>query len=397
MTSPRLLVTATLASVLIACGNSPPAMEPAPSFTDGTRLVARAYSFPGAEPLFVGVYDQEEKVACTFRTAHDGKLRCMPTYVDPALDSTPEHWVEGFEQPGDESTPRLRSHHVASADGGSFPNRVSGELYDSQASWGCSPVARSKDQPSDARCLPRYAGGTGFYFANPGCTEALAISFGPAPSVTVTADGAVHAAGAAFTTPPFVKVGTECTLLEQPMDGLVRVGAPLQEDAVTDVEIATRGTGRLSVRSLETGGQPLATLLFSEESPPRTGLTAPYHDNTLGIDCYPHGILSDEGGSGVRCLPADSEIIPEGGLANAYADPACTKMVINTTRQTLVATFRAYVTRVVRLGEYSETAYEKTGDGCRENRRLTGRVVLDEVPMTTYAALEPAMGLGPTY
>jgi hypothetical protein len=383
--------------LVAACDNSPPGfVAGGVSYTDGTRLVARAYSFPGAEPLFVGVYDKEEKMACTFRTAGDGKLRCMPTYVDPALDATPEHWVEGTEQPGDESTPRLRSHHVTSADGGRFPNRVSGELYDAQASWGCSPVVRDKDKPAEARCLPRYAGGTGFYFANPSCTEALAISYGPAPSVTVMADGAVHAAGPAFTTAPFVKVGTECTLLEQPMDGLIRVGAPLREDAVTNVEIAARGTGRLSVRKLETGGQPLATLLFSEESAPRTGLTAPYHDNTLGIDCYPHGILSDDG-TGVRCLPADSEIIPEGSLPNAYSDPACTKMVINTTRKSLVATFRAYVTRVLRLGDYSETAYENTGDGCRENRRLTGRVVLDEVPMTTYAELEPTMGLRPTY
>jgi hypothetical protein len=400
MTSPRLLLTGAFAALTVAaCGNSPPVTGPVAgpsSSIDGTRLIARSYSFPGTEPLFVNVYDKEEKTACSFRTARDGKLRCMPEYVDPALDTTPEHWVEGTEQPGDEQTPRLRSNHVASADGGLFPNRVSGELYDAEGAWACNPVPRSKDQPFDARCLPHYAGGTGFFFADASCSEALAATYvvGDPPLMIVLPDGALHAAGGVFTASPFAKVGADCTALEQPVDGLVRVGAALPEDAVTPVEIAARGTGRLALRRLETGGHALGTVSFSERSVPGTGVKGPYRDNTLGIDCYPHGVLA--GAGEVRCVPSDAEIIPTGSLMN-YEDPACTRPVVNTTLLTVVMTFRGYVDKVHRLGDYSKTAYTWVGGSCTEYRKGTGRVLLEEVPITTYAKLEPTMGIGPTY
>src|SRR4051794_6758939 len=40
-----------------------------PTFIDGTRLVAQTYLVPGTEPLFVGVFDRQENVACAFRIA----------------------------------------------------------------------------------------------------------------------------------------------------------------------------------------------------------------------------------------------------------------------------------------------------------------------------------------
>ena len=49
-----------------------------PTFTDGSRLVAQSFSSPGTVPLFVGIYDRSEGVACAFGPAADGSLRCLP-------------------------------------------------------------------------------------------------------------------------------------------------------------------------------------------------------------------------------------------------------------------------------------------------------------------------------
>jgi hypothetical protein len=387
MTRPRLLVVVALVVALAAsaCGNSPPQGPAAgPAFTDGTRLVARSYSFPGTEPLFIGVFDRQEMTPCSFRTARDGKLRCLPVYLDPALDDAPEQWVEGTEQPGDESTPRLRSHHVVSADGGRFPNRVSGELYDAQSSWGCSPVPRGKDQAQGVRCLPRYVSAPDFFFADASCSESLAMALGAqSPMVAVLPNGALHAVGPAFTTSPFVKNGTECTSTAA-VEGLLRVGAPLPEDVVTGVEIAARGTGRLALRTLEKDGLALGTTSFVVGDVPTHVPTGPYVDHTLGIDCQPFGVLN---GNEIRCLPSDAEYLPLGSIQN-FADPGCTQPVVNTTRLTAVLTFRGFASEIRRLGDYSQTAYTSSVDGCRENARGTGRVVLDEVPATTFAKLD---------
>lgn len=386
MALPRSFALVAFASLAAsACGNSPPTSPvDAPTFADGTRLLARSYSYPGTAPLFVGVYDQQAMSPCSFRIARDGKLRCMPGYVDPALDDAPEQWVEGTEQAGDEPTPRLRSHYVVSTDGGRFPNRVSGDLYDAQASWGCNPVPRGMDQPQGVRCLPRYVTAPEFFFADAACSESLAMVFGgEKPVLAVLPDGALHAVGPAFTEPPFMKVGTGCTATA-PLEGLLRVGAPLPEDAVAGVEIAARGTGRLALRTLESDGHALGVFRFSDDGTPKRVTTGPYVDHSLGVDCQPFGVLS---GNEVRCLPTEAEHVLLGESQN-FEDPACTKPVVNTTKSMAVLIFRGFATEVRRLGDHSKTAYTMMADGCREFIKGAGRVILDEVPMTTFAKLD---------
>jgi hypothetical protein len=73
-----------LACVSIVAACSAPATSPGePSaVVSGTRLQARQWTAPGVAPLTVAIFDGERHQECQFRTATDGKLRCLPVSED---------------------------------------------------------------------------------------------------------------------------------------------------------------------------------------------------------------------------------------------------------------------------------------------------------------------------
>jgi hypothetical protein len=58
-------------------GVEPPDRPDVPD-TDGDRLIARTFSFPGGTPVQTSWYDQELEAPCSFGVAADGQLRCIP-------------------------------------------------------------------------------------------------------------------------------------------------------------------------------------------------------------------------------------------------------------------------------------------------------------------------------
>jgi hypothetical protein len=170
----------------------------------------------------------------------------------------------------------------------------------------------------------------------------------------------------------------------------VRVGAPLPADAVPLVDVVARGTGRLALRMLESESKRLAAVHFSDAYAPYGDATGPYRDSALGLSCQPVWTTDGE----YRCLPGDAHYAAAAWI-NAFADPACTQRVINTSKLTAVilgardASGRTPAIEVRRLDtSYTPTAYTLTGSTCSENRRLTGRRLLDGVPLSTYARLD---------
>jgi len=149
-----------------------------PTFADGSRLKAQSYVVDGAAPLFVGIYDAQEKVACEFRQATDGKLRCLPATsigaVDPATVLPPERWQEGTETAGEATGLRLRQNRIASSDGGFFPSWINGPLSDDTRAEPCLPdTTREADGSGLGVCMPRHAMNRKIDFSDAGCTQPL--------------------------------------------------------------------------------------------------------------------------------------------------------------------------------------------------------------------------------
>src|SRR6266545_4627947 len=73
---PTLLLLSTL-GLLPACGDDDSA-RPDEVWVEGDRLTIRETSFPGGEPVQLGLYDEVLATRCTFRLAADGQRRCLP-------------------------------------------------------------------------------------------------------------------------------------------------------------------------------------------------------------------------------------------------------------------------------------------------------------------------------
>jgi hypothetical protein len=364
-------------------------------FTDGTRLVARWYAFAGTTPLFAGITDLQEKTPCRFARASDGQLRCLPETLAPPADP-PERWAAGTEQVGDDPTTRVRSHWITSADGGRFPNRFTGELYDAKAARACAPAARPGSEGLLTVCMPPSAWATGYDFADDRCKEPLAIKLTEAemPALIVLADGTFHEVGAPFMGQLYSNQapgGCGPSLPSAPF--YVRAGALLPSDAVPAIEIAPRGTGRLALRMLEAEGVALGSVSFSDAFSPSTARPGPYVDSTLGLDCQPVWTADGE----PRCLPSAATYVSGPSLQN-FADPGCTQPVSNSRGLLVVlgprdASGRSPALEVRRLdADVAPEAYRLYEDGiCRSYPKGAGRRILDAVPLSTYALLEASL------
>jgi hypothetical protein len=376
-----------LSVVSVACGGgpaAPPRFDP--TFTDGARLVARQVTYPGAPPVFAGIHDQTEGVACDFRAAGDGSLRCLPD--DAAAGDTPERWVLGAAMPEPPTGQRLRRHEIHGADGSRFPDRWAGELYDDVAGQPCAADFRTS--PDDGFCLPPHAD-IGAFFADTACSEPVAIlwSSGPEPVVAVAPDGAVRAVSEPWTGATFYRAGTTCQ--ELTVTGgttrVYRVGEALPAGTVAPVQLALQGSGRLAAHVLAARGLPLTTRRFHLTSSYPSLQSAPYHDRDLGLACAP----LTTAGQAILCLPADAAFDTRPDLLD-FADPGCTQPVISLRRAFAIFAQAdpagPLVTEVHRVADTpSATGYALLAAGCTEYLKGAGYPVGDSVPLPSFASL----------
>lgn len=373
-----------------------------PTFVDGTRLVAQTYSFPGTAPLFVGIFDRQEKVACAFRTASDGQLRCLPPSQPNVPEPMPaERWQAGTEMAVAATGLRLRQHRIIGADGSSFPSWISGELMDETSSQPCRPdTTREQDGTGEGVCLPRHAVATGVFFADAACTVAAAQhETDLVPLLIATPKREVFALGEKLVGMPFIQFasGGPCSPFSDGSSGrFYRVGAPLPADTVADVRVVPRGTERLMVQTVEFQGAGVVHVRHNGQSLPYGG-AGPYYDRSLGMLCRPTWTTSGE----LRCVPDSAYYVPEAWLTN-FADPACTQPVINIDAPTAVvlrsdATLARQVVVQVRrvVGEYTQTGYSRennTARECREYLKGAGYPLGDVVPLDSFATVEARTG-----
>ena len=347
-----------------------------PTFIDGTRLVAQTYWVPGTEPLFVGVFDRQENVACAFRIASDGQLRCLPPSQPNLPDPMPaDRWQAGTEEPIVSTGLRLRQHRIVGLDGLAFPSWMSGELMDDASSEPCRPETSSeKNGTGEGVCLPRHALATGVFFADVACTALIAQpGTGVTPMLVATPKREVFALGEKVVGATFIQyaMGAVCTEFPAGSGDFYRVGAPLPAGTVASLRLAPRGTERLMLETIEFQGAGVAHVRHHGQSSPYAG-DGPYYDRTLGTLCRPTWTATGE----LRCVPADALYVSDTSLTN-FADSNCTQPVVNGNMVPSAVVLRAdstqgrqVVVAVRRIGtEYSKTAYSRqnnTAGECRE-------------------------------
>ena len=373
-----------------------------PTFIDGTRLVAQTYWFPGTEPLFVGVFDRQENVACAFRVASDGQLRCLPPSKPNVPDPMPEgRWQAGTEEPVVATGLRLRQHRIVGLDGSAFPSWISGELMDDASSEPCRPeTTDEKDGTGEGVCLPRHALATGVFFADAACTALIAQpGTGVTPVLVATPKREVFSLGEKVVGATFIQyaMGAVCTEFPAGSGDFYRVGAPLPAGTVASVRLAPRGTERLMLETIEFQGAGVVHVRHNGQSSPYAG-DGPYYDRSLGTSCRPTWTATGE----LRCVPADALYVSEASLTN-FADSNCTQPVVNGNMVTSAVVLRAdstqgrqVVVAVRRIGtEYSKTAYSRqnnTAGECREFLKGSGYPLGDIIPVDSFAAVEARTG-----
>jgi hypothetical protein len=175
-------IAVVLASIGGGCGGggAPADMwtDPGADFRDGSRLIARTFSYPGSPALFVGIFDRARGVECEFGVATDNKLRCLPADgvgpVDPTTVEPADQWQEGVEAAG-AGTGRVLRNEIHATDGGIFPNRISGDFIDAGFGQPCNPdVVSPPGDRGDGVCLPGSAFAGDNFFSGAGCSVELA-------------------------------------------------------------------------------------------------------------------------------------------------------------------------------------------------------------------------------
>ncbi len=369
-------------------------------FRDGTRLVARTYSFTGTAPLFVGIYDRQEKVDCEFSRATDDKLRCLPlnaTTLDPI-----SRWQEGVAASGPDVSGRVALAEIHSADGGRFPNWITGEIYDTGSGKPCRAIARGDAASAlSGSCLPPFASSTGAHFSDSRCTQPLAsISGSEAPGVVIVGSLELHAVGEMFTGQAYLAPDQNaCTKVSGEQMQLLRffqIGAALPADTFPPVAILPRGSGRLALRMVESETRTLAPAKYREPQVPTTG--TPYLDRDLGLLCRPAMTASGE----ARCFTSDVSFVVQDALR--FADDACTQPLLSGSGSAIVGMLRADAAsgRVVVVGTYRSlpplvptALYALTGGVCAPAAGAGHGAFYglgDAVPFDSFARLDARTG-----
>ena len=369
-------------------------------FRDGTRLVARTYSFTGTAPLFVGIYDRQEKVDCEFSRATDDKLRCLP--LNAATLDPISRWQEGVAASGPDVSGRVALAQIHSADGGRFPNWITGEIYDTGSGKPCRAITRGDAASAQSgSCLPPFASSTGTYFSDSRCTQPLAsISGSEAPGVVIVGSLELHAVGEMFTGQAYLAPDQNaCTRVSGEQMQLLRffqIGAALPADTFPPVAILPRGSGRLALRMVESETRTLAPTKFREPPIPTTG--TPYLDRDLALLCRPAMTASGE----ARCFTSDVSFVVQDALR--FADDACTQPLLSGSGSAIVGMLRADAAsgRVVVVGTYHSlpplvppALYALTGGVCTPAAGAGHGAFYglgDAVPFDSFARLDARTG-----
>jgi hypothetical protein len=367
----------------IACGGGSSAI-PAP-FTDGSRLVAQQLSYPGTTPLFVGIYDRDEGVACEFRPAADGSNRCLPPN-DAAAAQTPERWVKGRLY-ALATGQRLVRNEIHGDDNSVFPALWWGELYDTRTFEPCSADFRT-GMPNGT-CLPRHAEITSM-FADDTCAVRVATSAEDSrePLLAVDDKGALFSLGGEWVGTTFIGFGTTCLELPLTATRAYLIGEPLPANTVASLRAIPLGDGRLGLKTLEAGGGGITTMPYRHYPGQPTPDSAPYWDGAHGLFCSPMATVDGD----TLCLPADASVETRPDLL-AFADGSCEQPVIAFARAYAIfaesdaAGPRAY--EVHRVGTVEgATAFEKSDTGaCNEAIKRAGYPVGEAVSLSAFARL----------
>ena len=377
-----------------------------PDFHDGARLVARSFSFAGTPSLFVGIYDRERAVECEFRATPDGKLRCLPATAigpaDPATVMPLEQWQEGVEAAATAPIGRLVLNQILSADGGRFPNWVSGEFRDVGFGQPCRPnTSWQPDGTGEGFCLPIYAAAGGIFFSDAACSQPLAsIDSGLQPWLVATPKRELFTLGEPYQGPAYISfaMGAACNEFPSSATPFYKIGTPLQAGAVAPIQLVPRGSGRLALQMIESEARSVAPLRHRDLSRPSSNVYGPYFDRQLGLLCQPVWMMNGE----TLCAPVDALYQPTTWLT-AFADPACTQPVVAEKRPLAVivtanaALARDVVVEIRRVADTpSATGYTRNAAGaCGESLKSAGYPLGDAVPPETYAHLDATTGALP--
>ncbi|HEX2658761.1 MAG TPA: hypothetical protein VHU40_10835 [Polyangia bacterium] len=375
-------------------------------FQNGTRLVARTFSSAGTRPLFVGVYDRQQKVECEFRATPDGKLRCLPANAigtaEPDTVLPLDQWQEGVEAASPNLMGRLVLNQIHSADGGRFPNWIQGEFRDGGFGQPCRPdTSWQPDGTGDGFCLPDHANAGGVFFSDAACSQPLAtFDSGQHPLLAATPKRELFALGDLYQGPTYISfaMGATCQALGDSSTPAYRIGAALATGTVAPVKLVPRGTGRLRLQMIESEGRTVAPLRHRDLTRPSSNVYGPYFDSQLGLLCQPVWMMNGD----VRCAPTDAIYEPAAWLTG-FADPACTQPVVIEKRPVAVivspnaAAPRDLVIEIRRVGDKpTSTGYTRSASGtCGESLKSAGYPLGDVVPFETYARLDVATGVVP--
>jgi hypothetical protein len=296
---------------------------------------------------------------------------------------------------------RLRQHRIVSDDGSSFPNWISGEMMDAEASEPCRPdITHEKDGSGQGICLPRHALATGVFFADAACTVPVAQPESQAmPVLIATPKREVFSLGDKVVGPTFIQyaIGTPCSAFPAGDAEFYRVGPPLPAGTVASVRLVPLGSERLMLQTVVFQRTGVVHVRYDGQLSPSAG-EGPYYDRVLASSCRPVWTVSGE----MRCVPADAYYVPEAWLTN-FADPACTQPVVNSSMASLAvllrpdsAQERQVVSEVRKLGtEYTKTAYSRQNNSageCREYLRGAGYPLGDVIPIASFAAVVARTG-----
>lgn len=298
-----------LGAVLTACdagahddGDPPQNAAPyAPTgFRDGSRLVGRTLSFPGTEPLLIGVHDTLTGRDCAFvpEANNASEYRCQTS--DARTEGVRGKLVV------DPSDRTLSTSWIQSDDGSRFPPAGKGGAQIVDTRWDVPCWVQSAEEGMEVACVPEAAIGS-LFFSDATCTMPLAYASSHRRIAYI--DGGLFALGSRW----------EGTTFSAPSDGCKENSAdfgtglhffPIASalaDKIARVQVAHPGEGRLLRRKVFSESKELA--LHPYEA---------FFDTLKQAVCSP----MRTGGSTIRCV---SDVGLYQDTQPVFADKDCTK------------------------------------------------------------------------
>jgi hypothetical protein len=360
----RAIAIAALAFAA-GCGSVREA-EPELPFRSGERLRARLWGDRDGAANFDGWYDSLLELACEFRTAEDGLLRCLPVTsincpsASPTNEADPSEFVAGEAKLEPSSLPGLDVRTIVAEDGAWFIQAVHSEEFDSDCLLArtdrgtvCLPLNKTDaidpDVFGDASCeLPAVTSALGpsgescdrdpeFFLA-----EAEGCPYSPRP---------VYAVGETVAG-EFRPAASGCVEIRVPGDETRLVGEAIPSSRFVALEDKLVGRGLMRARYASDRERPL---LVGEA----------FFDAATGDLCHNFGSCDGT----IRC-------VAETSLKMRYEDAACTKLLFDYSPPSIPTPCGSDVPA-------RRVAMHSDGDSCLEYFEVGARV-LPEAVYTTY-------------